>query len=133
MPIPHKSPGVSTADNVTGQAVRGRGRGRGNIGIRGAAAPGVGRGAGAPPHGPAAGATNAGGAAGVAIMGAASKRTREEGEASTEDLLSKPATAAAATTATTTTAMTATADGAAGGSNTCGKPITLQRNRVQPS
>ncbi|KAH9992148.1 hypothetical protein BJV77DRAFT_1067895 [Russula vinacea] len=138
MPIPRKPPGASTAaGNTTGQPVRGRGRGvRGNIGIRGAAAPGVGRGAGAPPHGPAGGATSAGGAAGVAIMGAASKRTREEGEVSTEDSLSKrlkPAPAAAATTATTTAATTATADGAAAGSNTGGKPITLQRNRVQPS
>jgi nucleoprotein TPR len=49
-------------------------------------------------------AVAAGGTAGVAIMGAASKRSREEGEVSTEDSLSKrmkPATAAAATTSTT--------------------------------
>ena len=134
--VPRKPPGATAAaGNATGQPVRGRGRGvgRGTIGIRGAAAPGVGRGAGA---------AGAGAGAGVAIMGAASKRTREEGgEASTEDSLSKrlkPATAATATTtATTTTATIAAADGSAGaaaaGGNTGGKPITLQRNRVQPS
>ena len=66
-------------------------------------------------------------------MGAAAKRAREEGEASTEDSLSKrlkPALPVATATA-------AAGDGSAGaattGSNTGGKPITLQRNRVQPS
>ena len=64
-------------------------------------------------------------ASGVAIMGAAAKSTREEGEVATEDSLAKrlkPAIAAAA-------AMTAPAAGGAGG----GKPITLQRDRVRPS
>jgi len=122
--------------------VRGRGRGgvRGNIGIRGAAAPSAGRGAGAP-QGLAGAGSTVGGTAGVAIMGAASKRSREEGEVSKEDTLSKrmkPTTVAAATTsAIPTTSTTAAADGsagaAAGGSNTGGKPVTLQRNRVQPS
>jgi hypothetical protein len=72
-------------------------------------------------------------------MGAASKRTREEGELTAEDSLSKrlkPAPAAGTTPATAATS-TATADGSAGaaaaGGNTGGKPITLQRNRVQPS
>ena len=58
-------------------------------------------------------------------MGAVSKRTREEGEGSTDESLSKrlePATAAAATIATT---MMATADGAAAGGKTGRKPITL--------
>jgi hypothetical protein len=74
-------------------------------------------------------------------MGAASKRSREEGEVSTEDSLSKrikPAAAAATTASTTATTSTtgttaAAADGSAGNSNTGGKPVTLQRNRVQPS
>jgi len=139
--IPRK-PSVAVA--AAGQPARGRGRGgvRGNIGIRGAAAPGAGRGGGAPQGSVGVGST-AGGTVGVAIMGAASKRSREEGEASTEDSLSKrmkPATAAAATTPitpTTSTSGTAAAvDGSASataGSNTGGKPVTLQRNRVQLS
>ena len=65
------------------QQPRGRGRGavrgRGGIDIRGAAAPSAGRGAG----GAAAAANAAPG--GVTIMGAAAKRTREEGEVATED------------------------------------------------
>jgi len=129
----------NTATGVAGQPVRGRGRGvRGNIGIRGAAMPGVGRGTGAAPHG-TAGTTAAipAAAGGVAIMGA-SKRTREEGEVSTEDSLSKrlkPAGAAGAITPATTTTAAAegSASAAAAGGNTGGKPITLQRNRVQPS
>jgi len=140
--IPRKP---STAGTAAGQPARGRGRGgvRGNLGIRGAAAPGAGRGAGGPQGSVGAGST-AGGTAGVAIMGAASKRLREEGEVSTEDSLSKrmkPATAAAATTsstpATSTTGTTAAADGSAGaaaGSSLTGRePVTLQRTRVQPS
>ena len=137
--IPRKP---SVAGTAAGQPARGRGRGgvRGNIGIRGAAAPGAGRVARGPQDSAGAGST-AGGTAGVAIMGAASKRPREEGEVSTEDSLPKrmkPATAAAATTSTTaasTTGTTAAADGSAGAgsSNTGGKPVTLQRNRVQPS
>ena len=143
--IPRKpSVAVTAAGAAAGQPARGRGRGvaRGNIGIRGAAAPGAGRGAGGPQGSAGAGST-AGGTAGVAIMGAASKRSREEGEVSTEDSLSKrmkPAAAAAATTSTTpatsTTGTTAAPDGSAGaaaGSNPGGKPVTLQRNRVQPS
>ena len=65
------------------QQPRGRGRGavrgRGGIDIRGAAAPSAGRGAG----GAAAAANAAPG--GVTIMGAAAKRTREEGEVATKD------------------------------------------------
>jgi len=139
--IPRKhSAAVTATGAAAGPPARGRGRGgvRGNIGIRGAAVPSAGRGAGA-----LQGSAGAGSTAGVAIMGAASKRSREEGEVSTEDSLSKrmkPA-AVAATTSTTpitgTTGTTAAADGsaaaAASGSNAGGKPITLQRNRVQPS
>ncbi|KAI9449362.1 hypothetical protein BJY52DRAFT_1215953 [Lactarius psammicola] len=102
---------------------RGAGRGGGNIGIRGAAAPGAGRGAGVP----ASGSGTAGSVGGVAIMGAAAKRTREEGEVATEDSLAKrlkPAVAAAAATTTP-------AEGSANAGS--GKPVTLQRNRVQPS
>jgi hypothetical protein len=68
-------------------------------------------------------------------MGAASKRSREEGEVSAEDSLSKrmkPAAAAAASTSTTATTSTTGTTAAADG-NTGGKPVTLQRNRVQPS
>ncbi|KAH9977476.1 hypothetical protein BJV74DRAFT_946992 [Russula compacta] len=116
---PVRKPSAATIAGAAGQPARGRGRGgmRGNIGIRGAAVPGVGRGAAAS-HAPA-GSSSAAAGGGVAIMGAASKRTREEGEAPTEDSLSKrlkPAPGAAAP-----------------GSNAGGKPITLQRNRVQPS
>ena len=127
--VPRKSSvAVTAASAAAGQPARGRGRGgvRGNIGIRGAAAPGTGRGAGAPRG-------SAGGTAGVAIMGAASKRSREEGDVSTEDSLSKrmkPAAATTSTTATTSTAgTTAAADGSAGAvagaSNTGGKPVTF--------
>jgi hypothetical protein len=70
-------------------------------------------------------------------MGAASKRTREEGEVSADDSLSKrlkPAPPATTTPASTTTAAAEGSAGAsAAGGNTGGKPITLQRNRVQPS
>jgi nucleoprotein TPR len=47
-------PAAAAAATAAGQPARGRGRGtvRGQIGIRGAAAPGVGRGTGAPPQGP---------------------------------------------------------------------------------
>ena len=96
--------------------------------IRGATAPGTGHGACAPQ-----GSASSSGMAGVAIMGTEAKRAREEGEASTKESLSKhlrPAPLAAAATATT-------GDGSAGaattGSNTGGKSIILQRNRVQPS
>jgi nucleoprotein TPR len=124
------------------QPARGRGRGgvRGSIGIRGAGVPGIGRGANAAPQS-SAGGIPAASAGGVSIMGAASKRTREEGEVLTEDSLSKrlkPAVPPADAPPATTTA--AAAEGSAGtsasaapGSNTGGKPITLQRNRVQPS
>ncbi|KAF8265884.1 hypothetical protein EI94DRAFT_1734451 [Lactarius quietus] len=114
---PTRKPSVPGAP--ASQPARGRGRGvvRGasaaNIGIRGA-----GRGA------PAASAS------GVAIMGAAAKRTREEGEVATEDSLAKrlkPA-AAGATTSAPAAEGSANANAPAGG-----KPITLQRNRVQPS
>ena len=92
---------------------RGAVRGRGGIDIRGAAAPSAGRGAGS-----AAAANAAPG--GVAIMCAAVKRTREEGEVATEDSSLakrlKPAVAAAA------------AEGSA--SSTGRKPITLQRNAI---
>lgn len=120
---PTRKPSVpgAAAGGATQLPARGRGRGTargGSIGIRGAAAPSAGRGAGVPAPGAA------GGAGGVAIMGAAAKRTREEGEVATEDSLAKrlkPAVSAAAATTTP-------ADAATGG-----KPITLQRNRVQPS
>lgn len=118
-------PAAAAAAGGATQPARGRGRGvarGGNIGIRGA-----GRGAG----GPASGST-AGGAGEVAIMGAAAKRTREEGEVSTGDSLAKrlkPAVAAAAAS-TPASAAAAAADGSA---NAGGKPVTLQRNRVQPS
>ncbi|KAI9435095.1 hypothetical protein H4582DRAFT_2080017 [Lactarius indigo] len=120
-------PGTSAAAGGATQSSRGRGRGAprgGNIGIRGAAAPSAGRGAGVPTSG-AAGAP-----AGVAIMGAAAKRTREEGEVTTEDSLAKRLKPAAAAAAASTTPAEGSANvgGAAGG-----KPITLQRNRVQPS
>ena len=121
---PTRKPSVPGA--TASQPARGRGRGAvrggGSIGIRGAAAPSAGRGAGVPASGTASG---------VAIMGAAAKRTREEGEVATEDSLAKrlkPAVAAAAATTTPTADGNANAGGAAGG-----KPITLQRNRVQPS
>jgi nucleoprotein TPR len=124
---------AGNAAAATGQPARGRGRGatRGSIGIRGAAAPGTGRGTGAPQS-----SAGTGGTAGVAIMGAAAKRTREEGDASTEDSLSKrlkPALTATATATTTATTGDGNAGAASTGSNTGGKPITLQRNRVQPS
>jgi nucleoprotein TPR len=124
--IPRKPPGANTAaGTATGQPVRGRGRGACGETLASAAplrlasvvepshltAPGGGAGAGA--------------TAGVAIMGAASKRTREEGEASTEDSLSKrlkPATAATATTATADGYCGRCAGGAAAGGNTGGKP-----------
>jgi hypothetical protein len=64
-------------------------------------------------------------------MGAAAKRTREEGEVTSEDSLAKrlkPAVAAAAATNAPVADSSAPAAGAASG-----KPITLQRNRVQPS
>jgi nucleoprotein TPR len=100
------------------------------IGIRGAAAPGVGRGTGAPPQGPASGAP----AGGVAIMGAASKRTWEEGEASAEDSLSKRLKPAPAAITPTTSGDGGASTGSAGSTGNPGaKPITLQRNRVQPS
>ncbi|KAH9974884.1 hypothetical protein BGW80DRAFT_1444514 [Lactifluus volemus] len=142
---PVRKPSVATIAAGHAQVARGRGRGvtRGNIGIRGAAAPGTGRGAGAPQGSASSGA-------GVAIMGAATKRIREEGDASTDDSLSKrlkpaPTTTTTTATATTTTTPATTAAAAAagdggsagtpntGGTNTGGKPITLQRNRVQPS
>jgi len=124
-------PAGAAAATAAGQPARGRGRGtvRGHIGIRGAAAPGVGRGTGAPPQGPASGAP----AGGVAIMGAASKRTREEGEASTEDSLSKRLKPAAAITPTTSGDGGASTGAAGSTGNPGAKPITLQRNRVQPS
>ncbi|KAH8980106.1 hypothetical protein EDB92DRAFT_1901586 [Lactarius akahatsu] len=118
---------TSAAAAGAGQPLRGRGRGAprgGNIGIRGAAAPSTGRGAGVPAS------STAGGAGGVAIMGAAAKRTREEGEVATEDSLAKrlkPAVAAAAASTSPAEGSNANASGGAGG-----KPITLQRNRVQP-
>jgi len=124
---------VNTAAGAPGQPARGRGRGamRGNIGIRGAAVPGLGRGASAP-QGSAGGATTAA-AGGVSIMGAASKRTREEGEASSDDSLAKRLKPAAPSTTTTPAPTTTAAAAAEAGGNTGGKPITLQRNRVQPS
>jgi nucleoprotein TPR len=127
--IPRK---LSAAVAAAGQPARGRGRGvRGNIGIRGAA-PSAGRGAGAPQGSAGAGST-AGGTAGVAIMGAASKRSREEGEVSTEDSLSKRMKPAGTSTTSAGTIGTATAaDGSAGATSSSGKPVTLQRNRVQP-
>ena len=67
----------------------------------------------------------------IGIHGAAAKRTCEEGEVATEDSLAKrlkPTVAAAAATTTPTADGNANAGGATGG-----KPITLQRNRVQPS
>ncbi|KAH9169938.1 hypothetical protein EDB89DRAFT_1980725 [Lactarius sanguifluus] len=118
---------TSAAAAGAGQPLRGRGRGvprGGNIGIRGAAAPSTGRGAGVPAS------NTAGAAGGVAIMGAAAKRTREEGEVATEDSLAKrlkPAVAAAAASTSPAEGSNANASGAAGG-----KPITLQRNRVPP-
>jgi nucleoprotein TPR len=120
------------------QPARGRGRGgvRGSIGIRGAAVPGAGRGASTAPQGSAGGKPVAS-AGGVSIMGAASKRTREEGEVLTEDSLSKRLKPAVPPDdATPATATAAAAEGSAGTSaapGTGGKPITLQRNRVQPS
>jgi len=125
-PIMRKPSVPGAAAGGASLPARGRGRGAvrgGNIGIRGAAAPSAGRGAGVPASGAAASA------GGVAIMGAAAKRTREEGEVATEDSLAKrlkPAVAAAAAT-TSPAEGSANAGGAAGG-----KPITLQRNRVQP-
>ncbi|KAH9056279.1 hypothetical protein EDB87DRAFT_1637584 [Lactarius vividus] len=121
--VPGAAASTSAAAGGTAQPSRGRGRGAprgGNIGIRGAAAPSAGRGAGVPASGTAGG---------VAIMGAAAKRTREEGEVASEDSLAKrlkPAVAAAAAS-TSPAEGGASAGGAAGG-----KPITLQRNRVQP-
>ena len=91
-------------------------------GIRSVAAPSAGRGAGGPASGTASG---------VAILSAAAKRTREDGEVATENSLAKrlkPAVAAAAATTALTADGNANAGGVAGG-----KPITLQRNRVQPS
>jgi len=69
----------------------------------------------------------AGGAGGVAIMGAAAKRTREEGEVAMEDSFAKRPIPDVAATAATTPA----ADGNANAAG--GKSIILQRNRVQPS
>ena len=121
---PTRKPFVPGA--TASQPARGRGRGavngEGSIGIRGAAAPSASHGAGV---------SASGTASGVAIMGAAAKGTREEGGVDTEDSLAKrlkPAVAAAAATTAPAADGNANAGGAAGE-----KPITLQRNRVQPS
>ena len=106
---------------------RGALRGGGSIGIRGAAAPSAGRGAGVP----ASGITS-----GFAIMGAAAKRAREEGEVATEDSLAKclkPVVAAAAAITALLTVMRMLVVRPAGSPSHCSAIIVFSHRDISDS